>query len=62
MGTMLEKGKKISEGQAGFGPNIVAYTLRVGKIIQGRKDAGLTNYHFFVDVQKAYYTVWRNGL
>ena len=36
------------------------YTL--GKIIQGRKDAGLTTYCFFLDVQKAYDTVWRNGL
>ena len=35
------------------------YTL--GKIIQGRKDAGLTTYCFFLDVQKAYDTVWRNG-
>ena len=36
------------------------YTL--GKIIQGRKDAGLMTYCFFLDVQKAYYAVWRNGL
>ena len=36
------------------------YTL--GKIIQGRKEAGLTTYRFFLDVQKAYDTVWRSGL
>ena len=37
------------------------YTL--GKIIQCRKDAGLTTYCFFLDVQKAYDTLlWRNGL
>ena len=36
------------------------YTL--GKIIGGRKDAGLTTYCFFLDVQKAYDTVWRNWL
>ena len=31
------------------------YTL--GKIIHGRKDAGLTTYCFFLDVQKAYGSV-----
>ena len=36
------------------------YTL--GKIIQGKKDTGLTTYCFFLGVQKAYDTVWRNGL
>ena len=36
------------------------YTL--GKIIQGRKDAGLTTCSFFLDVQKTYDTVWKNGL
>ena len=35
------------------------YTLR--KVIQGRKDAGLPTYCFFLDVQKADDTVWRNG-
>ena len=36
------------------------YTL--GKTIQGRKDTGRTTYRFFLDVQKAHDTVWRNGL
>ena len=36
------------------------YTL--GKIIQGRRDAGRTTYGFFLDVQKACDTVWRNRL
>ena len=36
------------------------YTL--GKIIQGRKDAGRTTYCFFLDVQRTYDRVWRNGL
>ena len=31
------------------------YTL--GKILQGRKDAGLTTYCFFLDAQKSYDTV-----
>ena len=64
MGTLLEKDKKQSEGQAEFRPNRscvdLVYTL--GNTIQGRKDAGLTMYCFFLDVQKAYGTVWRNVL
>ena len=64
MGTMMEKEGKVSEGQAGFRPNrsCVDHVYTLGKIIQGRKDAGLTTYCFFLDVQKAYDTVWRNGL
>ena len=64
MGTMLEKDEKISEGRAGFRPNrrCVDHVYTLGKIIQGRKDPGLTTYCFFLDVQKAYDTVWRNGL
>ena len=64
IGTMLEKDKKISEGQAGFRPNrsCVDHAYKLGKIFQGRKDAGLTTYCFFLDVQKAYDTVWRNEL
>ena len=61
---MLEKEDNISEGQAGFRPNrsCVDHIYTLGKIIQGRKDAGLKAYCFFLDVQKAYDTVWRNGL
>ena len=61
---MLEKEEKLSEGQAGFRRNrsCVDHIYTLGKIIQGRKDAGLTTYCFFLDVQKAYDTVWRNGL
>ena len=64
MGTMMEKEEKISEGQAGFRPNhsCVDHVYTLGKIIQGRKDAGRTTYCFFLDVQKAYDTVWSNGL
>ena len=35
---------------------------KLGKIVQGRKDAGRTMYCFFLDVQKAYDTKWRNVL
>ena len=66
MGTIMEKEEKVSEGQAGFRSNRscvdhnIVYAL--GKIIQGSKDSGRTTYCFFLDVQKAYDTVWRNGL
>ena len=61
---MLENEENISEGRAGFRPNrsYVDYVYTLGKIIQGREDARLTTYCFFLDVQKAYDTVWRNGL
>ena len=64
MGTMLEKDGKIRERQAGFRPNrsCVNHVYTLGKVIQGRKGAGLTTYCFFLDVQKAYDTVWRNAL
>ena len=44
VGTILEKEEKISEGQAGVRPNrsCIDHIYTLGKIIQGRKDAGLT--------------------
>ena len=61
---MLEKDEKTSDGQAGYRSDrsCVDHVYTLGKIIQGRKDAALTTYCFFLDVQKAYDTVWRNGL
>ena len=43
MGTMTEQEEKTSEGQAGFAPNrsCVDHMYTLGKIVQGRKDAGL---------------------
>ena len=40
------KGEAFSEGQAGFRPNriCVDHVHTLGKIIQGRQDAGLTTY------------------
>ena len=57
------KEDKTSEAQAGFRPNrsCVDHVYTLGKIIQDRRDAGLTTYCFFLDVQKAYNTVWRSG-
>lgn len=61
MGTMMDKEANDSEGQTGFRQNrsyvYHGYTLR--KNPQGRKDAGLTMYCVFLDVQKSYDTVWR---
>ena len=66
MGIMLvlEKDKKVSEERAGFRSNstCVDHVHTLGKLIQGRKDAGLTTYCTFPDVQKAYGTVWRSRL
>ena len=59
----MEKEEKTSAGRAGFRPDrsCAGHVYALGKIIQGRKDAGLTT-NFFLDVQKACGTVWRNGL
>ena len=60
----MEKDEKIREGQAGFWPNrsCVDHAYTLGKIIQGRQDAGQATYCFFLGVQKVYDTVWGNGL
>ena len=60
----MEEEEKISEGKAGFRPNrsCVHHVYTLGKIIQGRKDVGLTAYCFFLHVQKAYDTLWGNEL
>ncbi|CAB1105719.1 unnamed protein product [Ectocarpus sp. CCAP 1310/34] len=62
---VLEKEHGISEGQAGFRKKrgcVDHILFTVGRIIQGRKRAGKPTYCFFLDVKKAYDTVWRNGL
>ena len=48
MGTMMEKEEKIREGHAGFRLNrsYVDHVHTLGKIIQGRKDAGRTTELF----------------
>ena len=64
VGTVLENEEKISVGQADFRTNssCVDHVFTLRKIVQSRKGARLTTYCFFLDVQKAYDTVWRNGL
>ena len=60
----LDKGGALHEGQAGFRVNRSCmdnvYTLN--EIVQGRFREDKETYAFFLDVQKAYDTVWRDGL
>ena len=52
------------EGQAGFRirRSCVDNIYTLNEIVQGRLKEGKSTYAFFLDVQKAYDTVWRNGL
>ena len=57
----LDKGGALHEGQAGFRSCMDnVYTLN--KIVQGRFREDKETYAFFLDVQKAYDTVWRDGM
>ena len=60
----LDKEGVLHEGQAGFRVNRSCmdnvYTLN--EIVQGRLNEDKETYAFFLDVQKAYDTVWRDGL
>ena len=60
----MEKEDDISEGQVGLrrSRSCVDHVYTVGRISRGRKEAGLTTYYcFFLDAQKAYDIVRRNG-
>ena len=59
----LDRERALHEGQAGFRKNrscIDVYTLN--EVVQGRLREDKPTYAFFLDVQKAYDTVWRDGL
>ena len=60
----LDKEGVLHEGQAGFRVNRSCmdnvYTLN--EIVQGRLKEDKETYAFFLDVQKAYDTVWQDGL
>ena len=59
----LDKGGVLHEGQAGFRVNrscMDVYSLN--EIVQGRLREGKHTYAFFLDIRKAYDTVWRDGL
>ena len=60
----LDKEGALHEGQAGFRTNRSCmdnvYTLN--EIVQGRLREDKKTYAFFLDIQKAYDSVWHNGL
>ena len=60
----MDEGQALYEWQAGFRKKRTCidnvYTLN--EIVQSRLREGKKTYAFFLDVQKAYDTVWRNGL
>ena len=60
----LESGGVLHEGQAGFRAkrSCVDNIYVLSELVQGRLREGRKTYAFFLDVQKAYDTVWRNGL
>ena len=57
----LDKGKALHEGQAGFrvGRGCVDNIYMLNELLQGRLKQGKETYAFFLDVQKAYDSVWR---
>ena len=60
----LDEGQALHEGQAGFRKkrSCIDNVCTLNEIVQGRLREGKKTYAFFLDVQKAYDTVWRNGL
>ena len=60
----LDKSSKIHEGQAGFraGRYCIDNIFTLNELIQGRLKEGKKTFSFFLDIQKAYDSVWRNGL
>ena len=59
----LDKEGALYEGQTGFRLNrgcMDVYTLN--EIVQGRLREDKKTYAFFLDIQKAYDTVWHDGL
>ena len=60
----LDKSSKIHEGQAGFraGRCCIDNIFTHNELIQGRLKEGKKTFSFFLDIQKAYDSVWRNGL
>ena len=60
----LDQSDKIHEGQAGFraGKCCIDNIFTLNELIQGRLKEGKKTFSFFLDIQKAYDSVWRNGL
>ena len=60
----LVEGQALHEGHAGFRKkkSCIENVYTLNEIAQGRLREGKKTYAFFLDVLKAYDTVWRNGL
>ena len=60
----LELERALHEGQAGFRAkrNCIDNVFTLNEIIQGRIREGRHTYAFFLDIQKAFDTVWHDGL
>ena len=60
----LDCGGKLHEGQTGFrvGRNCMGNACVLNGVVQGRLKEGKVTYAFFLDVKKAYDTVWHDGL
>ena len=60
----LDEGQALHEGQAGFRKkrSCIDNVYTLNEIVPGRLREGKKTYAFFLDVQKAYDTVWHNGL
>eukprot|EP00271_Cylindrocystis_brebissonii_P003249 TRINITY_DN1401_c0_g1_i9.p1 TRINITY_DN1401_c0_g1~~TRINITY_DN1401_c0_g1_i9.p1 ORF type:complete len:1328 (-),score=159.78 TRINITY_DN1401_c0_g1_i9:667-4650(-) len=56
--------RKLHEGQAGFRPgrSCEDHIFALSQIVQGRRRSDLPTYAFFLDLKKAYDSVWRTGL
>jgi hypothetical protein len=60
----LEDSDALHEGQAGFRPgrSCEDHIFTLSQVVQGRRRGDLKTYAFFLDVKKAYDSVWREGL
>lgn len=60
----LSRAIPLHESQAAFrkGRTCVEHIFSLSQLVQARRRAGLGTYAFFLDIQKAYDTVWRDGL
>ena len=60
----LDCGGKLHEWQAGFrvGRSCTDNIYALNEVVQGRLKEGKVTYAFFLDVTKAYDTVWCDGL
>ena len=60
----MEEHNKLSESQAGFifGRSCVDNLFVLNEVTQGRLQEGKKTFSFFLDIKKAYDTVWRDGL